>query len=75
VPYGLVVLHGIAELAGVSTPALDEVITWAQARLGRRYLADGSLSGSSDLADTRAPQVYDIRTLSQLAAGEVGPET
>jgi hypothetical protein len=66
VPYGMVVLRGLAELADVSTPTLDEVILWAQTRLSRQYLVDANLSGSN-LADTRAPQVYGVQTLSQLA--------
>ena len=44
---------------------LDRVITWAQERLGRQYLVDGALSGAH-LAETRAPQVYGIKALSQL---------
>jgi len=64
VPYGLVVSRGIAGLVGVPTPALDEVITWAQSRLGRRYLVNGTLSGS-DLAETRAPQAYGVRNIIQ----------
>ena len=65
VPFGLVVLRGLAELAGAATPNLDRVITWAQERLGRQYLVDGDLSGAH-LAETRAPQVYGINTLAQL---------
>jgi hypothetical protein len=66
VPYGLVVTRGLAELAGVSTPTIDEVIDWAQARLGRCYLLNGHLSGP-DLAETRAPQAYGIGDLAALA--------
>jgi len=59
VPYGLVVLRGIAELVGAATPTIDEVITWAQAHLKQQYLINGTLSGP-DLAKTRAPQAYGI---------------
>jgi hypothetical protein len=59
VPYGLVVLRGIAQLANVATPTIDEVIIWAQTQLGKQYLVDNTLSGS-DLAETRAPQAYGI---------------
>lgn len=38
IPYGLLVTRGIAELAGVPTPTMDQVINWAQARLGKEYL-------------------------------------
>ncbi len=65
IPYGLAVLRGIAQLAGVATPTIDEVMGWGQTRLGKQYLADGSLSGS-DLSETRAPQVYGIQTLPGL---------
>lgn len=67
VPYGLVVTRGLAELAAVPTPTLDEVIDWAQARLGRCYLLNGHLSGP-DLAETHAPQAYGIHTLEELTA-------
>jgi hypothetical protein len=59
VPYGLVVLRGIAQLANVATPTIDEVIIWAQTQLGKQYLVNNTLSGS-DLAETRAPQAYGI---------------
>ncbi len=59
VPFGLVVLRGIATLVGTSTPTIDEVITWAQNRLGQQYLVEGAFSGT-DLAATRAPQEYGL---------------
>jgi hypothetical protein len=59
VPYGLVVLRGIAEIAGVTTPTIDTVITWAQQRLGCQYLLNGALTGA-DVPYTRAPQAYGI---------------
>ena len=65
VPYGLVVVRGIAELAGAPTPIIDRVISWAQDRLDRRYLVNGALAGP-DLAETRAPQAYNIRSLASL---------
>jgi hypothetical protein len=67
VPYGLVVIRGIAELVDVRTPTIDKVIVWAQTRLGKQYMANGTLSGP-DLAETRAPQVYGIQTFSGLAS-------
>lgn len=73
VPYGLVVTRGLAELVGVSTPTIDEVIYWAQAHLKRSYLLNGRLAGT-DLAETRAPQNYGIRTLERLAAVMGGQE-
>jgi hypothetical protein len=66
VPFGLVPTRGIAELAGVATPAIDRVIQWAQARLGQEYLVDGKLCGRHLMA-TRAPQRYGLYSLEQLA--------
>jgi hypothetical protein len=65
VPYGLVVVRGIAELADLPTPVMDRVITWAQARLGEEYLVDGRLKGRS-VAASRAPQRYGFGTLDEV---------
>jgi len=62
VPYGLAATRGLAELAGVPTPVIDEVITWAQARLGAEYMQDGKLRGR-DVCRTRAPQRYGYQVL------------
>lgn len=62
VPYGLVVSRGIAELAGVQTPAIQQVITWSQARLEQTYLMNGRLVGV-DVNQTRAPQRYGFTQL------------
>ena len=67
IPYGLVVVRGIAELAGLSIPTVDEVITWAQTRIGKEYLAHGKLKGR-DLSMSRVPQRYNINTLEQLVS-------
>ena len=66
IPYGLIVLRGIAALAEAATPAIDEVICWSQERLGRSYLVDGKLSGE-DLKETRLPRMFGIQNLEQLA--------
>ena len=57
IPMGLVVTRGIAELAGVATPHMDDVILWCQEMLGKEYLVNGKLEGK-DLHSTRAPQHY-----------------
>ena len=67
VPHGLVVLHGLAELAGVTVPAIDRVLDWAQQRMGCEYLVDGRLTGA-DVARSGAPQRFGIKSLSELAA-------
>ena len=65
VPFGLCVLRGIASIAGVTTPRMDEVLNWAQLQLGACYLRDGTMSGP-DVMRSGAPQAFGLRTLSQL---------
>ncbi|XP_069131041.1 opine dehydrogenase-like [Argopecten irradians] len=65
VPFGLVVLKGIAQIVNVPTPAMDRVILWAQGRLGEEYIVGTELKGR-DLFKTRAPQVFGIHTVEQL---------
>jgi hypothetical protein len=57
IPCGLVVTRGIAELAAVPTPHMDDIILWCQGVMGKEYLKDGKLCGK-DLDSTRAPQHY-----------------
>lgn len=66
VPCGLVVTKGLADLVHVSTPALDQVIFWAQAHMGKEYLTlDGKLEGR-DLDSTTCPQKYGFHDLKSL---------
>jgi hypothetical protein len=62
VPFGLVVSRAIASLAGVETPAMDEVIAWAGARLRKDYL------GRHWASETRVPQRYGLDDLEHLLA-------
>jgi hypothetical protein len=62
IPMGLVVTRGIAELAGVPTPHMDDVILWCQEMLGKEYIVDGKLTGK-DIHSTRAPQHYGYTNL------------
>jgi len=62
IPYGLLVAKGIAEIAGVATPVMDKIITWAQTQLGKSYLVNGRLKGV-DVANSRAPQKYGFHQL------------
>ncbi len=61
VPFGLAVSRAIAELAGVQTPAIDRVIAWAGARLGKDYLG-------IDAEEVRTPQKYGWEKLDELLA-------
>ena len=65
VPYGLVVTRGIAELADLPTPMIDQVITWAQTQMAEAYLVDGKLRGRS-VAASRASQRYGFRSLDEV---------
>jgi hypothetical protein len=62
VPFALLATKGIAELAGVPTPTIDEVITWSQDRLGKEYLVGSKLTGK-DLIVSRSPQRYGFQDL------------
>lgn len=63
VPFGLVVLKGIAALGDVPTPTLDTVLEWAQARMGRHYLVAGALKGA-DVMESGAPQRFGLADLA-----------
>lgn len=65
VPFGLVVMKGIGELAGVATPVMDEIITWAQGKLQQEYMVGSRLSGK-DVSKTRAPQRFGFKSVQQL---------
>ena len=59
---GLVVTRGIAEILGVATPHIDEILMWSQKQSAKEYLVDGKLCGK-DLMLTRCPQRYGYTTL------------
>ncbi|XP_033736610.1 opine dehydrogenase-like [Pecten maximus] len=65
VPFGLVVMKGIAQIAGVDTPTIDIIIEWAQKQLNKEYIVGNRLNGK-DIGETRAPQVYGFETIEDL---------
>lgn len=65
VPYGLVVIRGIAEIVQVDTPTIDKVLLWAQEKTGKEYLVGSKLKGK-DVSSTRAPQRYGLDTLDAI---------
>lgn len=65
VPYGLVVMKGIAELAAVATPTIDKILMWTQAKMGCEYLIGDKLQGK-DVRRSGAPQRYGLDSLSSL---------
>ncbi len=72
IPHGLVVLRGLADLAGVQLPLVDQILYWAQRNMGRVYLVDGELSGPA-MAESGAPQVQGIGSVAELAADQLLP--
>lgn len=65
VPYGLCVYKGLAELAGVPVPGIEEILTWAQTHMGKEYIKDHSVE-ARDLGETGCPQRYGIRSVEAL---------
>ncbi|OPL20990.1 octopine dehydrogenase, partial [Mytilus galloprovincialis] len=65
IPFGLVVMKGIAEIVSVQTPTMDKIIKWAQCNIGKEYLVGESLKGK-DIKEVRAPQSYGIKSLDEL---------
>ena len=65
IPYGLLVSRALAELAGVSTPKIDEVIHAFSERLGVRYLINGKLQGK-DVGQTRIPQNFGFESVKTI---------
>ncbi len=65
IAYGLLVMRGIATIAGVTTPNMDKIIMWAQSCLGQEFLKDGQMKGK-DIEKTRCPQKYGLNELDQI---------
>merc|ERR1712147_387873 len=88
IPEGVCMYKGIADLAGVETPVMDEIVCFFQKFMGKEYIKDGKLAGK-DVGETKSPQRYGITSLEDLlkdvesgdveelapaAAGAGGPE-
>jgi len=70
VPFGLVVLRGIADTLGQPVPTIDRLLDWMQAIMGRSYLVRGRLDGA-DLAASGAPQRYGFATIEEIVRPEI----
>ncbi|CAK0831285.1 unnamed protein product, partial [Prorocentrum cordatum] len=66
VPTGLCFTKGVAELLGVQTATIDVVLKWAQGKLGKEFLTDANKMAGKDIAETRAPQAYGVKTRADL---------
>jgi hypothetical protein len=65
VPYGLVIVRAIAELAGVDTPTIDSVLRWTERMLEKSYFHQGMVQGT-DTVELPTPQNHGIHSLSKL---------
>lgn len=73
IPFGLVVIRGIAEIAGTPTPCIDKVLSWSQQKLGKEYLVGSRLTGK-DLVATRCPQKYGFTTMADILGTSLGAD-
>eukprot|EP00929_Paragymnodinium_shiwhaense_P056736 TRINITY_DN28400_c0_g1_i3.p1 TRINITY_DN28400_c0_g1~~TRINITY_DN28400_c0_g1_i3.p1 ORF type:complete len:293 (+),score=69.48 TRINITY_DN28400_c0_g1_i3:259-1137(+) len=65
IPDGLAMYKGIADLAGVKTPVIDEIVCFFQQFMGKEYVVDGKLAGR-DVPSTKSPQAFGITSLEEL---------
>lgn len=66
-PEGVAMYKGIADLAEVETPVIDEIMCFFQQFMGKEYIKDGKLAGA-DVAETKSPQAFGVTTLEDLLA-------
>jgi hypothetical protein len=67
VPFGLVATRALADIAGVRTPAIDEVIAWGQTVMHKSYLVGDRLEGP-DAATLPLPQNHGLSSVCDLIA-------
>ena len=65
IPFGLLIIKGVAAITGTTTPAIDTVLTWAQEMMHKEYIIGGKLGGK-DIAETPMPQNAGIVTTAEL---------
>ena len=70
IPFGLLIIKGVAVIAGVETPAIDTVLTWAQRMMGKEYLVAGALTGK-DVAETPIPQNWGLHSMEELVRNAI----
>ena len=68
VPYGMLVLKGLAQLVGVRTPIMDRVLKWCQSVMGKTYLNDkGHVSlECADVQNSRTPQALGFKSIHEV---------
>jgi len=65
IPFGLLIIKGVAAITGTATPMIDRVITWSQEMMHKEYIVGGKLGGK-DIAGTPIPQNAGIITTASL---------
>ena len=65
VPFGLIVIKSIAQLAEVETPVIDGIISTISQWIGKEYIRGDILAGK-DIGDTRIPQNYGMTNLEEI---------
>lgn len=65
IPCGLCLYKGLADIAEVDTPKIDEIIMYCQHHMKKEYVVNGKLVGK-DVGETSAPQKFGINTISDL---------
>ena len=66
---GLVVVKGLAVIAGVDVPTVTMLLEWGQGKLGKQFLKDGQLAGK-DIESTTCPQRFGFTTLDEVLTGK-----
>jgi len=67
VPFGLVILRDLADMVGVKTPYIDEILLWCQGLMGKEYLVNGKLNGK-DMKETGAASVWGAKNIHDIVA-------
>lgn len=65
IPYGLLDFKALAEILGVQTPVMNQLILWAQKKLGKDYLLSSGRPGP-DFLEGGVPQRFGIKNKRQL---------
>lgn len=60
IPFGLLFSKSVAEMVGIRTPWIDEVIRVAGNWTGKRYLGDDGSTSGPDIEEARIPRHYGI---------------
>lgn len=66
IPRGQCVLKGVAQIAGVDTPAIDLLIRWASSVMHKHFLTEDQRLDPAYLQETAAPQSFGYETIEAI---------